>query len=371
MIICIEHPSSPYHFPLALLEPIELYYYKTPNFNLVSNSTSSMKLKFGDNYLDDENIVLSNVGVCYSLTPKPLGTYRHKKQERRFVKIVFPNDETLITGIDDWTYYDIFYWYALHVFFTHEDNALSLGMGGHLQRGEVFEAKMIRQFDIDVMTSIELKTKKTNYIKEKTSCADERITLESLGPVLGPDLAQAVEKSCQCYPEEFPFEFINPGGHICLDYFWGISCFKDVWKNFVKEKSKLKPCTKFEYAGNFALKHLDFVADKRILLGDNVIDKKINFLVEYHFQQPEFLLLTEEYYVVPTLDLIGLIRGTLGMFIGFSFYGTFADALSLALSIAKKIAGKNFFLSPVGDFTHDYMFLRNLSKCLKRKSNWT
>ena len=56
------------------------------------------------------------------------------------------------------------------------------------------------------------------------------------------------------------------------------------------------------------------------------------------------LLLTEEYYIVPTLDLIGLIGGTLGMFIGFSFYGTFADALSLVLSIVKKMtnAGKTY-----------------------------
>ena len=55
-------------------------------------------------------------------------------------------------------------------------------------------------------------------------------------------------------------------------------------------------------------------------------------------------MLTEEYYIVPTLDLIGLIGGTLGMFIGFSFYGTFADALTLALYIAKKMknAGKNY-----------------------------
>ena len=96
MVICMNHPHSPYHFPLVWLEPIELYYYKTPNDNLVSNSTSSMKLKFGHNYFVDENIVLSQVGFCYSITPKPLENYHHKKQERRSVKIVFPNEETII-----------------------------------------------------------------------------------------------------------------------------------------------------------------------------------------------------------------------------------------------------------------------------------
>ena len=91
MVICMGHPTSRYHFPLNWLEPIELYYYKTPNDNLVSNSTSSMKLQFGENYFDDENIVLSQVGFCYSISPKPLENYRHKKQERRSIKIVFPN----------------------------------------------------------------------------------------------------------------------------------------------------------------------------------------------------------------------------------------------------------------------------------------
>ena len=36
-VICIEHPTSPWHFPLAFLEPIELYYYKVPYDHLISD----------------------------------------------------------------------------------------------------------------------------------------------------------------------------------------------------------------------------------------------------------------------------------------------------------------------------------------------
>ena len=196
------------------------------------------------------------------------------------------------------------------------------------------------------MLSIDLKTKKIKYIKEKTTCTDERITLESLGPVLGPDLALAVEKNCQCYPKEFPLELAKPGIPFCQDLYTGTYCFKDVWRKFFKENSKLKPCTKFEYEGTFRLRILakSIVADESILQEGSVIGNKTKFMIEYKFQQPETLLLTEEYYIVPTLDLIGLIGGTLGMFIGFSFYGTFADALNLTLYIAKKLknAGKNY-----------------------------
>ena len=336
--------TSPWHFPLAFLEPIELYYYKVPFENSSSGSISKTKLEFGDNYLDDENIVLSQVGFCYSLTPKPLENYHHKEKEARAVKIVFPNDQTL-NNATQFTYEAISFAFALHVFFTHEDNALTIGMGLHWQEREAFEARLIRQFE-DVRASIELRTKKTKYIKKKTSCTDERINLQSLGPVLGPDLALAVEKSCLCYPKEFPLELTNPTIPFCQDYLDRI-CFRDLWRNFVKENSKFKPCTIFEYEGKFSMRFLSTFQDERILQKENVMDKKTNYMISYNFQQPEMLLLVEEYYVVPTLDLIGLIGGTLGMFVGFSFYGTFADALSLTLSILKKMtnAGKNFFLS--------------------------
>ena len=67
-----------------------------------------MRLNFGDNYLDDENIVLSSVGFCYSITPKPLENYYHKKQEIRYVKIAFQNDETVIPGSNGWQYFELF-----------------------------------------------------------------------------------------------------------------------------------------------------------------------------------------------------------------------------------------------------------------------
>ena len=238
-----------------------------------------------------------------------------------------------------------FFNFLFYVFFTNEDNALSVGMGVHLQEGDAFEAKLIRQGFGDVIAHTELKTKKTKYIKEKTSCTDEGITLESLGP----DLAQAVIKDCHCYPKEFPLQLANPDTPFCEDTHIGRYCFRGVWRNFVKENFNLQPCTKFEFAGKFELLRLDEHTVKtqqleHILQGENVTDKKTNFIVTYIFQPPETLLLIEEYYVVPTLDLIGLIGGTLGMFVGFSIYGTFSDGLRLALSIVKKMknAGKNY-----------------------------
>ena len=61
------------------------------------------------------------------------------------------------------------------------------------------------------------------------------------------------------------------------------------------------------------------------------------------FSQPETMTYNEEYYVVPTLDLIGLIGGTLGMFVGFSFHGMFCDIATLFTMISKKFFAKSKF----------------------------
>ena len=60
--------------------------------------------------------------------------------------------------------------------------------------------------------------------------------------------------------------------------------------------------------------------------------------MNYMFHQPETMTYNEEYYVVPTLDLIGLIGGTLGMFVGFSFYGMFCDIVTLFTIISRKVS---------------------------------
>ena len=66
-----------------------------------------------------------------------------------------------------------------------------------------------------------------------------------------------------------------------------------------------------------------------------------NYLVGYYYGLSEpMMTLNEEYYVVPTLDLIGIIGGTLGIFVGFSFYGTFKDILDITVNLISKLCLK-------------------------------
>ena len=43
------------------------------------------------------------------------------------------------------------------------------------------------------------------------------------------------------------------------------------------------------------------------------------FVLYYMYKIPRTMSLHEQYYVMPALDLVGIIGGNLGVFIGFSF----------------------------------------------------
>ena len=52
---------------------------------------------------------------------------------------------------------------------------------------------------------------------------------------------------------------------------------------------------------------------------DNFGPTSPTFILEYIFEAPSTMTVQEEYYVMPALDLVGVIGGNLGIFIGFSF----------------------------------------------------
>ena len=68
------------------------------------------------------------------------------------------------------------------------------------------------------------------------------------------------------------------------------------------------------------------------------------FLIEYIFVKPETMTIHEEYYVMPTFDMIGAIGGHFGIFIGFSFYDFISSILNLFKIFLARICtgGKNY-----------------------------
>ena len=103
----------------------------------------------------------------------------------------------------------------------------------------------------------------------------------------------------------------------------------------VDKHAKKVPCEKVDYSG-YHISSWFNPEDNVGIFGGKESNKRI-FIGGFSFNPPYTMSLQEEYYIVPTLDLIGIIGGTLGMFIGFSFYGTYTDIIDIIQSLASRI----------------------------------
>ena len=71
-------------------------------------------------------------------------------------------------------------------------------------------------------------------------------------------------------------------------------------------------------------------------VGTDTEDQTSVFYMSYEFEEPGTMTVNEEYFVISTFGFIGYIGGTLGMFIGFDFFGF----LTLVLSFLKGLFSK-------------------------------
>ena len=60
----------------------------------------------------------------------------------------------------------------------------------------------------------------------------------------------------------------------------------------------------------------------------------------YSFETPEKLIKNEESLVMPTLNMIGSIGGTVGIFIEFDFFNTILKMINLGKIVLLKMKGK-------------------------------
>ena len=177
-----------------------------------------------------------------------------------------------------------------------------------------------------------LKTKKTKYIQEKTGCRDVPLT-----DLVAPRFISSVKELCgadACVPKGFPSTALMECEVEELD------CSYSVLRNsFVSIRKDVNvPCDDLGYTGTYVTDVFETTPfSDEFFCGEDYFDgNKSHHLLWYTFDVPETMTLEEEYYIMPILDLIGLVGGTLGMFTGFTFYGTISDILSLTESLILK-----------------------------------
>jgi len=290
------------------------------------NEYRSVHLQEGNNDFGNETITLQKMQFCLSVTSKPNGPYQHETEQIRYIKIALPNEYNMLSM-------------TLHVHFTSEEKSFAVDNNFTRFEGDEYEMKLrMRQLPggnkEELLGFVQLDTTITKYIKEKAGCREE-----SLWKLIEPSFVTSVKKNCganACLPNGFPFTNINL--RTCAN-FSEYDCPTNQLKNVLKtnKNANVIPCTKLEYSGNHQIYPIDaFLQIVPEILQDNYEPGKQHYLVQYTFKQPETTTLNEEYYVVQTLDLIGVVGGTLGLFVEFTFYGLLSFLLNLIQSFTDR-----------------------------------
>ena len=345
MIICLGNPKQPdRRFKLDDLG-VELHYHIVQHSQRFGDKFTSVKLKEGLNYYKDEIIELNKMKYCYEITTKPVQNYEHESKLYRAIKLIFPKFSDVAYEELNMTYTDLFFENSFHIFFTSQEYSYPIEFGLQTLREETYEAKMRKNSELEVlefMVWARLKSKMTKYIQEKTNCRNVPLT-----DLVMPKFISSVKEICggdTCVPRGFP----NTGLRKC-ETLEELDCSYAVLRNsFVSLQKDAKinptPCNDQSYTGAYVTDILQTSSfSEEFLYKHNYNENKSHFLVYYSFDVPETTTLIEEYYTVPLFDLIGLVGGTLGMFIGFSFYGTLSDIISLTVSLLLKTGKLHYF----------------------------
>ena len=182
-----------------------------------------------------------------------------------------------------------------------------------------------------------------------------------LTDLVAPRFISSVKEVCgadACVPKGFPSTALRQCEVEELDCSYSVlrnsfvSLRKDVNVNIV-------PCDDLGYTGTYITDCIETTQfSPEFFCEDNFDGNKSHHLLFYTFDVPETMTLEEEYYTVPIFDLIGLVGGTLGMFTGFTFYGTISDILSLTVSLILKTGKLSFEeylpISTLIDFYYAY-----------------
>ena len=257
---------------------------------------------------------------------------------------------------------------TLQIFFTSEENrfAVAYEFEHLLAQGEDdYRVILPRRYDFfEVMALVEIQPKMTSYIEEKGLCRTE--TIPEL--ITDNNFTEQLRESCgndACIPKEL---YTNDSAfEVCEDmHDWtnqNANCaFKTLHEKAKKsdnQKISLRPCNNLEYLVDYKLAPIHDILPHvdNVFYQHNYKPDKTNYFFMYSFKQPESVTYIEEYYTVPIMDLVGLAGGTLGIFIGFSFYGSFAWVLDLVSSVTLKVMETK---SKTGNsFTFDACFFFN------------
>ena len=198
---------------------------------------------------------------------------------------------------------------------------------GEFNYGKPFTTEVL--LNHHAMVSFE--PKKIQYLKEKRINCKELTFYEVVEDLFVTNITELCPNPCS------PILLPNETREICppidnYDY----HCALEVINNVIYESEyDRNPCSIVEYHGKLLdLRKIDGMPivhswydrdkeDADIVVPNAALDINpgdVSVMFSYKFEVPETLTIEVESYVVTFVDLIGIVGGTLGVFIGFAFY---------------------------------------------------
>ena len=333
--MCVGN-SNENRISMRELENVIYHYSASEELNVFVNTS----LQEGENEVPggrNETIHLRKMRHCISIKSK-IKMFNQKDHPYKIVKITFPNEAK-----DDKT--NIFRKQPLRVFFTTEENSYSLDSGHRLTEGDGYEVRLrIDSFydkyldkpnfeSNEPYAYVYLKPISTKFIKEKSGCR-EKSAWENISPLFEKRALEKCGSDNACLPYGLP----NSKLKIC-DKNDTSHCSLNEFKSTMFDNAYIidtVPCEMRGYSGSHDI-WSGLLQTTGINTGE---DKGTTFVIIYMFKSPMRTKINEEYYVVPTLDLIGVIGGTLSMVLGFSFYGAFDYILTLSVVLVSRIVNQ-------------------------------
>ena len=302
-------------------------------------------LKFGDNVipgLENEIISLKNTHKCWLITSKSKTSGNFSTHNERHTLRTFTVEFNKHLGKSWMPPKAIFY-------ATSHDNAFGAGDGNFFYgRPHISEVVMNRH------NTVELKPTTHNYLKDSNGCATETIYERAENMFV-----ENIKDLCPnpCSPIRMPKEIIPYCDFSSLTQY-DVDCAAKVYIDAQGKVENVPLCSTTEYEAtqqedSKMIEGLDYIYhwhnfdlhDEYVRLPDVINDFDHNLVAKlsYRFPLPEVTDIYEEYYISTFEDLVGIVGGTFGLFIGFAF----SDATFLLLNylIIMVEAIKKFFNS--------------------------
>ena len=287
--------------------------------------------------LIDENIVVQHLTQCFKVFSKVGSNFNPLEGEYRTFSIEFGNHlkmEQLPPR-------------AIFIATSHEN---SFGAeGGQYSNG----MHHVTEVQLNHHASVSFRAKRVQYLKEKHVDCKEETVWEIVEDRFVPKVLEMCPNPCthiNLPKESLPFcSMEDENIHDRL-------CAADSYKKAMIETDfNFKPCSIEEYEGRI-LENRKIIGKPDVVYWDEVDQSDSDVILpnpafwnnpgnvtikfSYKFELPEKMTVEVESYVATFFDLIGIVGGTLGLFIGFAFFDSILTMIDYFIAIYKLVQEK-------------------------------